>query len=207
MESIGYIAERIDVAQTLAMTYTDHKYLRERDFHFMLKYACNTNLSQATTSASPWETQLIGAMMTPAFVRRGGIIRDHSWIRMPMFRHLYQMERDTRPGEPYITQEDSASSQLRAASTITDAATIITTLLAKRLAQSLAIPIDTINTSKLPHSFGVDSLVAVELLHWFSTEIRTDVPVVQILGNKSIAELGLLAAETSEHFTDREKRD
>ncbi|TGJ84954.1 hypothetical protein E0Z10_g3853 [Xylaria hypoxylon] len=205
MENIGYIAERIDVAQTLAMTYTDHKYLRECELHFMLKYACNPNPSHVTAPASPWETQLIGAMTTPAFVRRGGIIQDHSWMRMPIFRHLYQMERDTRPGEPQITQEDSAGSQLRAAGTIADAAAVITKLLARRLARSLAIPVDTINTNKPPHSFGVDSLVAVELLHWFSTEIRTDVPVVQILGNKSIAELGLLAAETSEHFVGREK--
>ncbi|KAI1823452.1 hypothetical protein F4861DRAFT_549734 [Xylaria intraflava] len=206
MENIGYIAERIDVAQTLAMTYTSHKSLRERDLHFMLKYACNPDQSHASAPTSPWETQLIGAMTTPAFVRRGGIIQDYSWMRTPVFRHLYQMERDTRSGDAKIAQADSAGSQLRAADTIEDAATIITTLLARRLARSLAIPAENINTGKPPHTFGVDSLVAVELLHWFSTEIRTDMPVVQILGNKSIAELGLLAAETSDYLLDRGKR-
>ncbi len=40
-----------------------------------------------------------------------------------------------------------------------------TLLLATRLARPLAIPVDTINTRKPPHSFGLYPPVAVELLH------------------------------------------
>lgn len=199
LENIGYIAERIDVSKTLAMTYTDHKYLSESELHFMLKYACSPHLS----IASPWETQLIGALTTPAFVKRGGIIEDHGWMRMPMFCHLYRMEHDVRSNTTSV-QADSASAQLRAAKSLKEAAAVITELLAKRLARSLAVPVEDIDTHRPPHAFGVDSLVAVELLHWFSTEIRSEIPVVQILGSLTIAQLGLLAAEKSEHVVRRD---
>jgi hypothetical protein len=55
----------------------------------MLKWACNPRLP---TPDSPWASQVVAALTTPAFVRRSGILRDHKWMRIPMFRHLYRME-------------------------------------------------------------------------------------------------------------------
>ncbi|KAI1080984.1 hypothetical protein F5B20DRAFT_588940 [Whalleya microplaca] len=198
LDSIGYIAERIDAARVVAMTYTDHKYLREEDLHFMLKYACNPRRSVT----SPWETQLIGALTTPAYVKRGGVVQDHGWMRMPMFCHLYQMEQDVESTSTTV-QPDSSASQLGEAESLDKAAMVIATLLARRLARSLAVPVEDIDTNRPPHAFGVDSLVAVELVHWFSTEIRSEVPVVQILGNSTITQLGLLAAEKSDYILHR----
>ncbi|KAI1505022.1 hypothetical protein F5X99DRAFT_369235 [Biscogniauxia marginata] len=202
LENIGYTAERIDVAQALSMTYTDHKYLHKSDLHFMLKYACNPRLSVS----SPWETQLPGALTTPAYVKRGGVIQEHGWMRLPMFCHLYQMEQEMM-STTTTTQIDSASSRLRAAESLMGAADVITALLVNCLARSLAVPVEDIDINRPPHAFGVDSLVAVELLHWFSTEIRTDISVVQILGNSTIAQLSILAAEKSENFLHRDCLD
>ncbi|KAK6948366.1 hypothetical protein Daesc_010132 [Daldinia eschscholtzii] len=199
VENIGYIAERIDIAKALAMTYTDHKSLSEKELHFMLKYACNPHLK----TTNPWDTQVIGAMSTPAFVRRSGIISEHGWMRMPMFQHLYRMEQDVKSAATTI-QASPASTRLQSAKSLKEASTIITELLSKRLARSLAVPVEDIDINRPPHAFGVDSLVAVELLHWFVTELRSDIPVVQILGNLTIAQLGQLAAEKSEHVTHKE---
>ncbi|KAK5988693.1 Highly reducing polyketide synthase azaB [Cladobotryum mycophilum] len=199
VEGIGYIAERIDVARNLAMTYLDHKVLRETDLHFLLKYACNPQLSVP----SPWETQIIGALTTPAFVKRGGMLQDHGWMRAPMFRHLYRMEQSQKSNVA-TQQVDSAGSQLRKVESLTEAAAVITRLFAKRLARSLAVPVEDIDVNKPPYAFGVDSLVAVELLFWFSAEIHTDMPVVQILSSSSITQLGLLAARKSDFVRDRE---
>ncbi|KAK9793601.1 hypothetical protein SCARD494_06185 [Seiridium cardinale] len=200
VESIGYVAERIDVAQTLAMTYTDQKYLTEGDLHFMLRYACKPPYVDA--SSPPWHTQLICGMTTPAFVQRAGTVQDYGWMRSPMFCHLYQMEFDTGASTA-VERADSAGTQLKSASSVEEAAGMITSLLAKRLARSLSVPVESIDTKKPPSTFGVDSLVAVELLHWFSTEIRTEIPVVQILGSMSIAELARIAAGTSDYLVDQ----
>ncbi|KAG4222425.1 hypothetical protein PC116_g29101 [Phytophthora cactorum] len=142
-------------------------------------------------------------MSTPAFVRRSGIIAEHGWMRMPMFQHLYRMEQDVKSAATTI-QASPASTRLQSAKSLKEASTIITELLSKRLARSLAVPVEDIDINRPPHAFGVDSLVAVELLHWFVTELRSDIPVVQILGNLTIAQLGQLAAEKSEHVTHKE---
>lgn len=46
-----------------------------------------------------WEPQIIVALTTPAFVRRGGVMQEHSWMRPSVFRHLYRMEFITRRRE------------------------------------------------------------------------------------------------------------
>ncbi|KAI1341943.1 hypothetical protein F5Y15DRAFT_406440 [Xylariaceae sp. FL0016] len=198
VEGIGFIAERQEVTQALAITYTDSKQVRESDLHFMLKWACSPVLRSQLSS--PFDAQLLGALTTPAFVRRGGVVSDQGWMRFPMFRHLYQMELGGPAGASASTAgqaADSPASQLQAAESLEDAAAVVTNLLARRLARSLAVPVADIDTGKAPFSFGVDSLVAVELMFWFSKEIRTEVPVVRILGNSTIAQLGRLAAEKS----------
>ncbi|XP_044721361.1 KR domain-containing protein [Hirsutella rhossiliensis] len=201
VESIGFIAERADVAQSMAMTYLDHRALRESDLFFLLKYACNPLLDVP----SPWETQILGALTTPAFVRRGGLLQEHRWMHLPVFRHLYCMEEQGHEGSTAAGAEqvDGAAAQLRAAASVAEAAAAITGLFAKRLARSLAVPVEDIDIDRPPYAFGVDSLVAVELVGWFSNEIRADVPVVQILSRSTIAQLGLLAAEKSLHMQQK----
>ncbi|KAI1772330.1 hypothetical protein F4818DRAFT_444554 [Hypoxylon cercidicola] len=201
VEGIGFIAERRDVTQTLAMTYVDSKQVRERDLHFMLKWACAPGLRSQLSS--PFDAQLLGALTTPAFVRRGGVVNDQGWMRFPIFRHLYQMELggpETKNGGGG-QDAGSTASQLRAAETVEGAAAIVTNLLARRLARSLAVPVEDIDTGKAPFSFGVDSLVAIELMFWFLKEIRAEVPVIRILGNSTIAQLGRLAAEKSDYVS------
>ncbi|KAF2012105.1 polyketide synthase [Aaosphaeria arxii CBS 175.79] len=195
VQDVGYVAERVDVARFLAMSMADHKVLTEEDLQFMVKYACSPHRQVS----SPWETQIIGALTTPSFVRRYGNVEDHIWMRMPMFCHLYQMEQENDKPTATRLQADSVESQLAKIETLNEAAAVITRSLANRLARALAVPVEDIDTNMPPFTFGVDSLVAVELMFWFSNEIRADIPVVQILGNSSVAKLGVYAAGMSEY--------
>ncbi|KAK7714826.1 putative PKS-like protein biosynthetic cluster [Diaporthe eres] len=211
VEGIGYIAERVAVARNVDMMFVDHKVLRESDVHFTLKWACNPRLSAPPADGSPWAAQVVAALTTPAFVRRGGVLRDHKWMRIPMFRHLYRMELQqgdgaTAGGDDGDNSDsgENAGALLREARTQAEAAAAVTHLFARRLARSLAVPVADIDVGRPAYAFGVDSLVAVELLFWFSSEIRADVPVVQILGSSTIAQLGAVAAAKSEHLLGRD---
>lgn len=197
VESVGYIAERLDVAQNMNLAYMDHKCVRETELHFLLKYACCSSLNKPPTA---WEAQILAALTTPAFVRRGGVLQDHSWMRTPMFKHLYRMELEGNEAGAGGEQVESAGAQLREVKSVAEGAAVVTNLFAKRLARSLAVPVEDIDVNRPPHAFSVDSLVAVELLFWFSTEIHADVPVVQILGSSTIAQLGRVAAEKSQYL-------
>ncbi|KAI0896549.1 hypothetical protein F4806DRAFT_464914 [Annulohypoxylon nitens] len=124
-------------------------------------------------------------------------------MRLPMFCHLYQMEMDddgNGNATTAETQTDSVGSQLQSAESLEKAAAVVTTFLAKRLAKSLTVRVEEIDTNRPPHAFGVDSLVALELVHWFSSQVKTEIPVVQILSSLSIKQLGMLAVETSEYL-------
>jgi NADPH:quinone reductase-like Zn-dependent oxidoreductase len=200
VRDIGYIAERLDVAHFIAMSLGDHKSLSQDDIHFMLKYACSP-LSR--NLASSWDTQVVAALTTPEFVKRGGFQSDHSWMRLPVFRHLYQMERDG-PTAPTIIKVGSVEVHLRKAKSISEAADVITKFLVRRLARALAVQEADIDMKRPPFAFGVDSLVAVELQFWFQNEVHAEVPVVEILGGSSIAQLGLFAAKVCEYTTGLE---
>jgi hypothetical protein len=39
------------------------------------------------------------------------------------------------------------------------------------------------------HFYGVDSLVALEFGSWFAREVGVDVPVFELLGNRSVEEM------------------
>lgn len=78
-----------------------------------------------------------------------------------------------------------------AVTTTADDDAVVTHVFAKRLARSLA--------GRPAYAFGIDSLVAVGLLFSFLGEIRADLPVMQILGGSTMAELGAVAAVKSEH--------
>lgn len=79
-----------------------------------------------------------------------------------------------------------------------DAAAVVTNL--KRLAGSLAIPVADDDAARSAYASGVDSLVAV------SSEIRANVPVVQIPGSSTTAQLWAQAvvATRSERSHGRE---
>lgn len=203
VDGIGYIAERKEVAQAVSLTYVDHKVLREREVHFVLKYACSPQLNDPKTR---WETQILAGLTTPAFVRRGGVLQDHGWMQNPMFRHLYRMELGHK-ADVAVDQVDSAASRLHEVKSRAEAAGVITGLFARRLARSLAVPVEDIDVNRPPHAFGVDSLVAVELLFWFSSEIRADVPVVQLLSSSTIAQLGWVAAQKSEYLQEHRESE
>lgn len=191
VEGLGYIAERADVARNMAMTYVNHKVVREQDLHFLLKLACSPGRPLDALN----NTQIIAGLTTPAYASRDGMANEHSWMRPPMFRHLYRMELHQPETDTAPLAKDSPAELLSMARDIEEATAVVTRLLATRLARSLAISIEDVDVDRPPHAFGVDSLVAVELMYWFSTELGADIPLVQILSSSTVAQLSRLAAE------------
>lgn len=160
------------------MMYVDHKLLPERDFHFLMKYACMPNPARTRpasttpargTSSRAWaaaqDAQLVAGLTPPAFVERGGVVEDHAWIHLLMFKHLYRMELDGAADGVFQSAEteDNVVALLQAAGSLAEAEGIVKRLLAERLARSLAVAIEAIDVGKPAYAFGVDSHVAVEL--------------------------------------------
>ena len=68
--------------------------------------------------------------------------------------------------------------------------------LSQRLARTLAIKLEDVDTHQALHAYGVDSLIAVELRTWLGKEFAADVAVFEIVSGKTIEAVGELVAKT-----------
>ncbi|KAK4160344.1 hypothetical protein QBC43DRAFT_359689 [Cladorrhinum sp. PSN259] len=84
--------------------------------------------------------------------------------------------------------------------TAAEAASTVSEALATKLAETLSMSRDEVDMAAPMHSFGVDSLVAVEMRNWLSKELRADVAIFDILEATSVAALGASAVAKSSYF-------
>ena len=78
-----------------------------------------------------------------------------------------------------------------------DAIDLITTSVCQRLARGLQTAAENIDANKPLHSFGVDSLMAVEMRTWITVNLQADVSLFDILSGVSIAALAVKIAAKS----------
>ena len=88
-------------------------------------------------------------------------------------------------------------SQIVAVTSIQDAADICLSGLISKLSKAIMINAADIDTSKPLHTYGVDSLVAVEIRNWIMKELQADVSVFELLANSPITRLAEILATKS----------
>ena len=162
-------------------------------FHALLDYYCNPALE--LESADSYQA-VIGLEVPAAMLEKG--LTEPAWMQRRTFRHLRQIGLDASSTSLSGRTADYAA-LLREATSLGDAARIVTDGLVQRLSRALSIPPEDIDTSKPLHVYGVDSLLAVELRNYFAKELSADVPIFDITGGASFEVVGLTVARKS-HF-------
>ncbi|KAF5639068.1 polyketide synthase [Fusarium sp. NRRL 52700] len=210
--SVGFAAENQESMANLRQE--GFNAMREDEFLALLdmlcdphgKYSTNDNReSQASSFA-----QIAVGLEAPATLRIKGI-PEPAWMTDPLFKHLYQIRGEgdhegEGDGEGSAT---SCSTLLPAAASLADAAEIVSAAIVQKLCKALSSSERDIDVSKPLHSYGVDSLVAVELRAWFMKEVGSDVAVFDIMSGQSLEELAELAAKRSSfaNFDDEKEAD
>ena len=195
MLSIGYAAEKKDLTQSFKAA--GHEGITEAEFHALLDCVCDPSLD----IESPDDAQIVTGLPTPASIKRKGL-DELSWMKRPLFRPLYEMDRLDSAGAQTQPQGTAANyaSLLRTAGSLDAASAVATEALVKKLAKTLFVSEEDVDTSRPMSALGIDSLVAIEIRHWFASELKSDVPVFVILGNECIGEVGRYVAEKSQLF-------
>ncbi|KAK5957266.1 Type I Iterative PKS [Knufia fluminis] len=189
VQSVGYVAENKDRAIVAKHLATVLEVIREDEIHALLEYAMNP--------ANSAPAQLITGLSTMETYRARGA-PPPTYLSFPLFTHLNSVNvhnhtfaagnTDNAPNDPttslYITP------LLRSATTLNQATEIVTTAIRHKLAALLAVEVENIETGKSVAGNGVDSLVAMEFRTYLVRELGCDVPVVEIQGCGSVAELG-----------------
>ncbi|KAI1735289.1 reducing type I polyketide synthase, partial [Xylaria scruposa] len=196
----GFVAERKDIQDRL-MRLDLLLPLSQRELFALFDYYCNPD----TVYESPSAGQIITGIELPANIRKSG--RDvPEALNRTLFRAMHQViPPDTDSNSPK-RQALNFEAMFEEAPTLVAAAVHVADILKNRLCTLLGIDATERTINDRMNSFGVDSLIALELRNWVSKEMRADLAVYEILGDVKVVDTGLTIAKKSK-FTKAIWRD
>ncbi|KAH8885983.1 reducing type I polyketide synthase, partial [Thozetella sp. PMI_491] len=188
----GWLAERKHIHHRV-MQFDQVIPLSQRELFSMLDYYCNPN----TEFSSPAAAQVVTGLELPALILRAGRQVPDSMYR-PLFRAMHQVIPGSDSSTAATTKVQEFSTMLGNASTITAAGTMVAVALKTKLCKILGLQEEDKSIHDRMDSFGVDSLVALEVRNWLAKELRADLEVYEILGDAKLIDTGMIAARKSE---------
>lgn len=190
MRSIGIVAE----TERLQQHFQSSKGfipVEEAEFLSLLDICCDPSYRP-----EGHRCQMVVGLETPAslFARS---LEPPEFLQRPLFAHFSQL-----PGRSGSSSDGTAGGEdparlFRQAESATERAQVVVEALSKRLARTLSIKLEDVDTHQALHVYGVDSLIAVELRSWLGKNFAADVPVFEIVSGKTIEAVGELVAKAS----------
>jgi hypothetical protein len=197
IDSVGWVAENQEIAARNLKRW-GYLAIEESELIAMLELSMKRDTefaSKKMTNGSPplSSCQVVtGAGTMDIF----GLEDLPPYFNSPTFCHLKQMRDRTKSDEGTLAKE-SLAQLLERNEQAADAAGIILDALLVKLSKLLMISVEDLNVSRPMTSYGIDSLVAVEVRNWLVKEAKADIPVMVILQSSSLNELAGKVAEKS----------
>lgn len=116
------------------------------------------------------------------------------WMGQSIFGHLIRRE---KVGQKSSGGSVDLSALLSGAATFEDAVEVACQAILQQLGRLIATPTDMLSSAKSLDSYGVDSLVAVELRNWIGTYLQANVQLMVLRGTGSIQKLAQIVAKES----------
>ncbi len=200
VESVGIVSEHPDLMEFLQST--GHEALAEAELHALVEYYCDPHLPLQP----PRQSQVIASLELPATLHSKDLV-DLPWMSMPLFKQLWQIEPARLAGGSEGPETGAGASLgwgrlLADVKSTAEAADVIWEALRSKLTRMLGVESGSIDVGRPLHTYGVDSLVAIELRNWFGKTMGADVAVFQILNNGSAMDLVMLAARKSSYVVE-----
>ncbi|KAL8902861.1 MAG: hypothetical protein Q9207_004326 [Kuettlingeria erythrocarpa] len=191
MADEGVVAESASL-QTRLGAAEDMLPISQAEFHALLDHYCDPD-----NHPSSDDVQAILGHETPAGMREKGL-KEPAW----MGRRTFSILRQIGLGHKYASTSSEVNTDygalLSAATSVENAAKIVTEGVTYKLAKALRVDTESIDVKKPLHQYGVDSMLAVELRNWFAKMCKANVAVFDIAGAGSFEELGKRVVTVSE---------
>ncbi|KAK1468240.1 mycocerosic acid synthase [Colletotrichum melonis] len=161
-----------------------------------LDYHCRPRSESAELKVKG--AQVIPRLWLPKYSADEGA-EQPKWQHEPMYNHLVlhgAHNGGSMPGKQSSAKR-SVGDLIAAAESLGDAEEAVLDALLGQLAKILSYELADLDPSKPLNSYGVDSLVAVELRVWMTKEVGADISVFDITGGQGIKQLAGKAAATS----------
>lgn len=202
VKSIGYVAETADhVAERLSRI--GYQALHEEDILYLLEQAIVPTYSP---SPPPCHDLDSSAFSLPAAVitginRSAGVHwTEATWIQENRFLGLRYRE-TLEVGKGRVSSGGSPSSssdvwgRVSESSSRDEAVGIILEKMTEKLLRMLGTAEHDMSSSRSLASVGVDSLVAIELRNWITTQLQVDVSVFELMGGQTVADLAAVVLD------------
>ncbi|GKZ20460.1 type I Iterative Polyketide synthase (PKS) [Aspergillus brasiliensis] len=194
IKGVGYFARADSAVQNLIERNTGASNFTERDLHEL--FAEGILAGHPDSGRNPEVIagyQVINAAENPNAL----------WLRNPKAWNLISHAANPTASASGANENVPIRMQLELAKSTIEATEIITDGFIKEVRSRLQLSAEESLTGALALTeMGVDSLVAIELRHWFVRELSVDLPVLQIIGGSSIQELaGIAASKLPMEFT------
>ncbi|KAJ5929597.1 polyketide synthase [Penicillium verhagenii] len=191
MLGIGLIAERGGATNLKKWEAVG---IREMEFHALLTAAMT-----GYWSGSPVPTQLISGLPTGGILEAERLDRPF-YFDNPRFAYLRKKDLDqSKIGKDGDQSSNGVTlvSQLASVQSLREGADLIVEALKHRLARELQTAVENIDANQPLHSYGVDSLLAVEIRTWILVNLQAELSLFDVLGGGSIHVLGSRVAAAS----------
>ncbi|RDW88161.1 hypothetical protein BP6252_00193 [Coleophoma cylindrospora] len=179
---VGYVAENEELATRL--NKLGHVFLKEKQLLSMIESAIIDPIRD------PKSSQIVSGL--------GQENEGTPWSTDAKFSIFRQMASAGEAAYNKENQESGLPAQLAKVETLQDAAGVICKAIAGKLSQDFMIAEADINFEESLASYGVDSLVAVELRNWVSRQLKADISIFDVLQSKSLRTLAEKIALQSE---------
>lgn len=117
---------------------------------------------------------------------------DFYWLRsLAAFAYLERMDEQNQnaDGEASLDETSLLISKLKACVSMDEANDVSQQLLMTRVARNISVPASDLSADKPIHTYGVDSLVAVELRNWLARELKSELTIFDLTGSDPISEV------------------
>ncbi|KAI9648917.1 hypothetical protein NHQ30_001483 [Ciborinia camelliae] len=186
----GYVRENQDVAKRL-LESGYFKPLSEQDFFGLLEHCCDTS-----RELTPTDGQVVFGLAQPQNMSSSDIAKE-SRIAWPLFRSMHTQD-TTASIAPKSQYQDAYDFKKRfiEAHTIAEAGAIATEELVKKLSKNLP-SMGNVDLWRPLMTYGVDSLLSVELRSWFARDFAADIGIFEVMNGATFTSIGVTVAKNS----------
>ncbi|KAI1749493.1 hypothetical protein F4782DRAFT_533452 [Xylaria castorea] len=190
MRNIGIIAEK-ESYQRNRQQAADMQQIDDTELLALLGVYCDPGLPLLSVAKS----QVLIGLLTPAdFLLQGRVLPQmHD---RPLFGYFSHIVGQTTP-EASVSVVENPGTLFRLEKETDKRIQVVIRALAVKLARAMSISPNDVEPSKSLSSYGVDSLMAVELRNYIGREFRATVAVFDIMGGVPISSIGDLVVERS----------
>ncbi|KAL9078526.1 MAG: hypothetical protein Q9157_002549 [Trypethelium eluteriae] len=191
MAGVGWVAENVEIAEEYKADFM--RLAMGPEELFRIFESAITGYQESEHRMPP---QLITGAITGGIgqqmehLKTGSSFEDAKW--------MYLARLDVQ-GVSADSAESAAEvrGQLTVVTSLAQAGELVEAALAAKLGKSLNMAAEDLDTAKPVHSFGVDSLMAIEVRNWIFKELKSQVSVFDILSAIPMHQLALKIAEKS----------